>query len=455
MSDIIAKTFYYDGHYYVYDANLNILCEIKKEHYLTINRFMKTGFPPVEIINEMSEFEKDILMLKTRGMFASDIISDVKNPYDEYIDNLLEGAINDITLQVTRKCNFDCRYCLYAGEEGIERTHEKRSMSLDVAYKCVDFLYEHSYDSKKLSISFYGGEPLINFELIKNIVEYCDKTFYTKLVHYSLTTNGSLINKEIIEFFKEHDFDISISLDGPQKVQDIHRRFRETYEGTYERVYRNVMMIKDKYYDYFRNHITFVPVVIDDENFETVTDFYKQIGIEYKQIIPIKANLNGIDYRLSNRDKIHNSSLKFIDLDSTGINDNVFKNMNTLYNNRKPLPKIWHHNGQCIPGVHRLFVDCDGIFYPCEKILENPTMRIGSIWNGFDIPNIKSMLSIGKLTENRCKKCWAVRFCEICAALCIDIDNQSLSSDVKEKVCRVQENNALWFFKKLIKSMRT
>ena len=103
---------------------------------------------------------------------------------------------------------------------------------------------------------------------------------------------------------------------------------------------------------------------------------------------------------------------------------------------QKTLPKKTHPSGPCIPGSHRLFMDVDGNFYPCEKVSESSKlMKIGNINTGFDLNNIKKLLNVGKLNENSCKHCWAIRFCGICACL-VDDGEKGFSKEKKEEFCK-------------------
>jgi uncharacterized protein len=388
-------------------------------------------------------------MLYRRGFFQSNLIDRIENPHSDYIEGLLSGGMNDLVLQVTQKCNFNCRYCLYSGKEEIERTHTNTNMNRDVAFKAVDYLAKHSYDSPTIHISFYGGEPLLNMELIYAVTNYVKTKFFSKRIEFSLTTNGSLLNNEVLSFFEKNDFKVSISLDGPKEVQDKHRRARNGVDGTYLIVYSNLQIIKKTFPDFYKHNLLFLPVIIDDEDYSIVKEYFSEEGIAPDRITPLKANLNGIDYYLS-ASNINNSSLKFTNVDSGGINEPAFENLYRVYKDKTTLPRIWHHNGQCIPGIQRLFVDVDGFFYPCEKIIENEGFRIGSIYDGINYEKAYQFANVGKLSEKECKHCWAMRFCELCISQCIDCESKDISSEVKRRVCESQKEKALWTFKKII-----
>lgn len=447
---MLFKVFVYNNRYFLYDTCQNYLLEIQKEHFVAICHFVHDQLNENKILNELhDDYMLDILRLHNRGFFKNDIIEKVENPHLKYIKGLLDGGINDLVLQVTQRCNFNCRYCLYAGKEQIERTHFSKDMKKSVAFKAVDYLFEHSYDANNIHISFYGGEPLLNLDLIRRVVDYAKDKFALKKISFSLTTNGSLINDECVDFFCRNDFKVSISFDGPMHIQNKHRKTANGIDGTFSIVYSNIRRIKDNNPIFFNNNLFFMPVVIDDEDYQVIKDFFLSENISSDKITPLKANLNGVDYHYSFT-RINNSSLKYTKMDSGNINEQAFNSLYNIYKNKSKISNIWHHNGQCIPGVQRLFVDVDGSFYPCEKIIENPAFRIGSLFDGIKIETVEKMTNIGQLTEDDCKQCWALRFCELCISQCLDCDNNCITRDAKIRACKSQREKALWMLKNII-----
>lgn len=139
-------------------------------------------------------------------------------------------------------------------------------MSLDTAKKSIDFLSNHSIDAKEIGIGFYGGEPLIEFELIKEIVAYAKEVFTGKPILFSMTTNGSLLNEEIIKFLKENGFNLMISLDGPKEVNDQNRIFPDG-SGTFDVVMNNIKLIA-KLYPTYANELSISMVMDPRKDFD-------------------------------------------------------------------------------------------------------------------------------------------------------------------------------------------
>lgn len=436
----IYNIFKHNDNYYFYDTYTNSLLNITKKLYEELVVLKNIGWKNyIQTRNQSSEYDA-ILKLHKRDMLKCNFITDIRHPETDIVTDMLNRSINDLVLQVTRSCNFMCRYCLYASTSNVERTHENINMDFQTAKGAIDFLFEHSCDSTSINISFYGGEPLLNFDLIKEVVEYANSIFKTKKLSYSMTINASLLTDTIIQFIVKHSFNIAISLDGPKDIQNAHRRFKTTGSETYQIVINNINKLKKMNAQYFDTCVTFLPVIIDDEDFEKVKKYYKNMGISDDKIKPLRANLNGIDYILSEVQLSRKKNEEQLDQEfELGSYTNFLAKLMA----KNKLPSTWHHNGQCVPGVQRLFVDTFGLFFPCEKITEDKAYSIGSINTGFDNKRVKEFLNIGSLSENQCKHCWAMRFCEMCISACLDIDCNKLTQARKLYSCLQQKESAL------------
>lgn len=135
-------------------------------------------------------------------------------------------------------------------------------------------MLKRSRDAKLVSIGFYGGEPLLEFELIKQIVEYAERVFVGKYLKFTMTTNCSLINDEITDFLYLHSFNILISLDGPKNLHDSKRIFAVNGCGTFDVIMEKLKLIKCKYPDYYKKNITFNTVVDPSNEFDCINQIY-------------------------------------------------------------------------------------------------------------------------------------------------------------------------------------
>lgn len=441
----IAKLFKKEDQYYLYDTNLNNIYVIKNELYVELAIIMNIGLKEYLTNYENSKLYNDVLSLLEKGFLKSNIIVEIEHPETYYIDSLIERGISDITLQVTKNCNFSCRYCAFANDNNIGRVHQNTKMSVKVAKDAIDFLFKHSQDVHELTIAFYGGEPMLNFELIKEVVEYANSKFFTKKIKYLMTTNASILNDEMLALLVKNNFEISISLDGPKNIQNRHRKFFQTGKGTFDIVYNNLMKIKNKNSDFFYNNLFFLPVAFQDEDENQILDFFDLLGIDRNRVKRVIADLKGVDY-------LHNYQIDNIEkvVEKNSINVELDERYLNVYNDKSQLPEKWHHNGPCVPGMQRLFVNVDGVLHLCEKSMEDDYLSIGDIYDGFNINKIKKFMNIGKITENECKRCWAMRFCNICLMFCNDVEQKAITYEKKILACEQIKKDTLSFFKRKI-----
>ena len=170
MSDtsIIMHRFEKDNRYYVYDTGTNSIFEVTKDIYKDLCVLERLG---VEEFKRQYESSKLMFLFK-KGYLCHTPTLNICHPHYDLIDSLIDNRLSHLVLQITRDCNFNCRYCGFSGDGKYRRKHSTNYMNQEVAQKAVNYFFEHSTNSNKVSICFYGGEPLLNFELIKYIVKY-------------------------------------------------------------------------------------------------------------------------------------------------------------------------------------------------------------------------------------------------------------------------------------------
>lgn len=307
-------------------------------------------------------------------------------------------------------------------------------MSRETAFKAVDFLMDHSMDRKAIHLGFYGGEPLLEIDLIREIINYIEKEYEGKEVTFGITTNATLLSDEITDYLVEKKFDILVSLDGPKEYQNEQRCF-VSGEGSFDIVFENLRRFSVRYPEYFsRTRINaVVPPQRDVKkilNFFGESDFFKNLAIGISNVSDV-GNKEAIEYDesfdqtiLIECTKIFLYGLNYLKREDinpaflTAMGDLAYT-YKLLMNSGK-LPEISHPGGPCTPGVRRVFVDVSGRFFPCERVGESEQMQIGSLENGFDESKIKKILNVGVLTEKQCKDCWAFSMCIQCIVLSLE-----------------------------------
>lgn len=434
------------GGYYIYDVNTNAILRTRKSVYDLLNKQMRED---TKETNEDSEDYRLICKMKEDGFLSPSKIKEVVHSGSELLPYILNNRLNTITLQVTQQCNLRCEYCIYSGSY-TNRQHSDKLMSFDTAKKGIDFLIKHSRDSKSLNIGFYGGEPLLVFDIVRKCIEYAEEEIEGKKLSYSVTTNGTIINEDMIQFLESHDVNLMISLDGPKEIHDSNRKFTVNGKGTFDKIMENVEKIKRRFPEYFQR-ISFNAVIDPENDYNCTNEFFVSYDVikdsfinssvindDYlkgERHIPMdfieKRDYEVFKLLLSKIDKLDEKyvsklSLQYFDT----IRTNMYENRNQL----KSIPEKGHHGGPCIPGGQRLFIDINGNFFPCERVSESSeVMKVGHVDEGFYLDKVDSLLNVGRLTEDKCKNCWAFRFCTLCAAAADDL--KELSAQRKMSRC--------------------
>jgi uncharacterized protein len=443
--------FFVHGKYYMYDVNKNTILEIS-------NRIYNLLYNNSNIKSE--EDNKVINTLVKDGFISNNKVKEIRHAEDSYLSYLYECKLHAISLQVTQQCNLRCQYCSFSGSYK-HREHSNKSMGLDVAKKAIDFLINRSSESRELRVGFYGGEPLLEFDMIKECVKYAGEMADGKKISFGMTSNATLINEKVIEFFVETDLDLIISLDGPRQIHDVNRRFAFNNCGTFDKVMKNIQQIKNSYPEYFLKKVKFNAVIDPQNDFKCtsefftndeevkdlytmssiITDVYSKEPKSYSEDFEIKMNYEIFKVLLH---RLRRLNVRYI----SKISRTYFNDYTKLNERLMPTEKLndkYHHGGPCIPGIQRLFIDTNGNLFPCERVSEkSEVMKIGNLDKGFDLDRVKKILNIGKLTEEKCKNCWAIRHCSLCAAHADNIDD--FSADLKGSQCeRVRKSTESLF----------
>lgn len=419
-TDIFIHLFKTLHSYYFYDVNKNAIVKINESIYESLDK------------GENRYEEANIKKLKERGFLEEiEMPVEILHPLTDKIDSYLQNNLSLLILQITQNCNLRCKYCIYSGSY-TNRVHTNKRMRFETVQKAVDFYYEHSKNTEIASISFYGGEPLLEFQLIKDTVNYCRKKFNGKQLNFNMTTNATLFTPEIMDFLAKNKINLTISLDGPQKIHDQGRVFADNKKGTFKKIIKNLEEFQHRYPDYV-DTISFNAVFDEGNNFKDSSDFFsfeffKKATVTFTTV----SNRDSKEARdIQEEFTIHYKYELFKmflhclkRLEKEDVSKLMFVHMNRLKNSvhehlRKPFlfEGKTHPSGPCVPGMNRLFVTVDGEFFPCERVSEkNTVFNIGNLEKGFEKEKVKELLNIGRYTKKQCSLCWAMGYCDSCMA---------------------------------------
>ncbi|SLM86977.1 radical SAM protein [Vagococcus fluvialis] len=436
---------------YLYDTNTNKIIQISENICTKIN-------------NKDFSNSSEISILLKEGLLKENTVKKIIHPETRNLEHHLNSGMNQLILQITQECNLRCSYCPYSCDLNSQRSHTNKRMSWDVAKKSIDFFYSHSKSTDEVVISFYGGEPILNFKLMEKCVEYAKFVFLGKNINFNITSNGTIWNKKIMAFLVENDFSITLSLDGPKKIHDKHRTFKNG-KGSFDLIMKYLSDAISEHGKTLINKLSINMVMDPSNDFDEINNLFKN-----KLLKDINLRAEVIDDDFSEEKNIYSDDFiekiryhEFLSIinyfhlvkiqDTSKITEYTPLLIETDYErfllNYDKLDENFSPSGPCIPGQRRLFVDVNGEFFPCERISENNDfMNIGNLSEGMNMCKSSRILNIATLTENECKNCWAFRLCNHCVKLCDD--NGVISREKKLAQCYDTKNGAYSIIKNAI-----
>lgn len=364
-----------------------------------------------------------------------------------------QSCMSHLVIQITQRCNLSCEYCPYAQSGHLFRTHSSKTITLELAKKGIDFIGQHSADDNHIALAFYGGEPLLEYALLKRIVAYSHIALVDKEVTYSMTTNGTLLNEEIILFLAEHNFALTISLDGDKDRNDRYRKFSNSSHSVFDTVTAKISLIKKIAHNLY-NSLSFSVVTDQGQSIQPVDAYFSQHYPSHVcRLSAISPDGLDNDFGYSNkyiRDLLYSefiSKLSIIkgDIDSLSHFDKQTKNALSLAISRLfPYPPINENTrsaGMCEIGIHKLFMDVDGNFFPCEKINErNCSNIIGNVTDGLNFDSIRKCIDKETILPY-CYGCFAYRLCQMCLAHYSSHNKSDEVSLAKANYCKSVRTN--------------
>lgn len=440
---------HHDSLYYLYNCANKEIQPCSKQEYNTCLDYLQ-----LEGENNSSE-KKDVNDLS----FAAD------NKFEkfQYSDVTKEMAlrslsnVDHITLELTEKCNMQCVYCCYGKLYKDERSHVVSSKNSIVNnLRTLLDLRRNSNNLSDLRISFYGGEPLLYFDVIKECVELSRNILPDVNLSFGMTTNGLLL-KKYIDFLVANKFSILISLDGNRR----NNEYRILKDGTasFNQVVNNVEYIFKKHPDYFINCVNFSTVLHNKSNILEALDFFshwKKIP-HFSLVTTSNAqNKDAFFNALTERKEYSKDELAIIEKNYPDV-------FSSFHLNKSLIISKWQNDGiencspvfedkrlypgkSCFLFSNRVFVTLDGTLYPCEKISRK--FKFGKLKEGVitiykkRINNYYS--SIQKLFDKNCLKCYKRYSCSSCFF--------AEEEDIKNRICFCDHSKAIEGIKKQIEN---
>jgi len=332
-------------------------------------------------------------------------------------------------------------------------------MNWEVARRAIDYLKEHSLCSKNVAISFYGGEPLVNFPLIEECVTYARSILSDKPLTFSISTNGTLVTSKIAEFFHKNSFQVLLSIDGPREIHDGYRKDFNG-NGSFDHALKGLRCLFDAYGDESTGKIHLNMVYSppwSSQRLDRIAELWEEVSwlpkemklhISYPtpgSILPGMYSNSGDDEDKSlqewSYEKFYDEFIGkgFSNAVASSVTEPRIAGLVKRSVCQEPMDQ-YSLNGCCIPGVRRLYVTVDGTFHVCERI-NHTAPTIGNVYSGIDIEVIRKIYldEYTKAIFPFCSNCWAVELCKSCY---MDIfSNGKLDFKNREHYCPAEKKS--------------
>lgn len=413
----MVHVFQVKGHWYLFDTGSSSLHECDEKGALLMREKLGEKVDVSHITEkERAEYEEDFAELEREGLLFKE---------EEKTAPVKSKEVKALCLHICHDCNLRCRYCF--ADEGAY--HSRREfMSLETAKKAIDFLIENSGNRRILETDFFGGEPLLNFDVVKETVYYAKEQAAKrgKKFLFTLTTNGLLLKDDIADFLNREMENVVLSLDGRKEVHDAVRKTANG-KGSFDLVIENlknfVKIRGDKHYyvrgtftaknlDFSKDvlfladngfdSISMEPVVTDIPDLAITKEMLPRIGQEY--------------------DALCDAYLEYM---AKGKGFNFFHFNVDLEGG----PCLAKRVSACGAGNEYFSVVPNGDIYPCHQFAGDPAFRMGSVYEGKLDEKIRSKFRDSCLfTRKKCENCFA-KF--ICSGGC-NANNYHFNGDINE-----------------------
>ena len=401
------------GNYFILDVNTGAVHVVDELVY--------------DILDDSSLKSKEEVLTNLKGKYEESVIGEAYDEIEELVkegilysgdqyEEIAHGSMDDrdyikaVCLNIIHGCNLRCKYCF--ADEGEYHGH-KGVMDIDTAKKAIDYVVKRSGPRRNIEIDLFGGEPTMIMDTIKEIIAYAreHEKEWKKNIRFTMTTNATLLNDEMMEFMDKEMGNIILSLDGRKEVND-NVRIKVDGSGSYDDIFPNIKKMIDKRTE---GKMYFVRGTFTRAN----TDFYEDVkamvneGFREISIEPVVLE-NG-----------HPLALREEDLPT------IFDNYDKLYEEMRRRKvegdefKFYHFNidlqgGACVykrisgcgAGFEYVAITPQGEVYPCHQFVGKEEYKLGSIWDDtYDAELGKKFKKAHIYNKPKCKDCWARFYC--------------------------------------------
>ena len=375
--------------------------KLPEEAVMLVKERLSGRYPDTEVAEVLEDIQE---LIDMEQLFTEDI-------YKEYVADFKKRktVVKALCLHIAHDCNLACRYCF--AEEG--EYHGRRAlMSYEVGKKALDFLIANSGNREHLEVDFFGGEPLMNWDVVKRLVEYgrSQEKEHNKKFRFTLTTNGVLLNDEIMEFCNKEMSNVVLSLDGRKEVNDCMRPFRGG-KGSYDLIVPKFQ----KFAELRGDKDYFVRGTFTNKNLDFGEDVlhYADLGFKKMSMEPVVAEPTE-DYAIREEDlpqilaEYDRLAAEYVKRHKEGRGFTFFHFMVDL----KQGPCVAKRLSGCGSGTEYLAVTPWGDLYPCHQFVGKEEFLLGNVDTGVTNTAIRDEFKLCNVyAKEKCKDCFARFYC--------------------------------------------
>ncbi|WP_349945608.1 radical SAM protein [Lacrimispora sp. BS-2] len=440
LKELKSNKFFVDNYHFSHNG-INILLDVNnsdfysvEDVYCDIADYLSDAGTTAEEIQdkyENKQIQEALENLKTFGFICEE-----EPKYKEIAIEQDKEVIN-LVVNVSHNCNLRCRYCFAASGS---YNGERDIMSQEMADKTLNWFVNQAKTSKVLNINLFGGEPLTNIPLVKYMVKRCKEleVEYDKKIYIVISTNGTILNDELVQLIKENDIGLQISIDGDKEIHDANRPAANG-QSSYDMLEKNVKVLLNEV-----DNSGLIPRATVAKGITDVTRIVNHMldDLHFKcvALTPALGSYEETSYRQEDLDEYFKKydvlAETFLEKLRNGEEYNIYPFVSEVDAVSKGIRRIYG----CGSGLGFASVDIKGNIYPCMRFIGNEDYIIGHVKTSF---NDKRHMFFDRTVYNRtkCKDCWARHLCGgACVAIQVECGETLQSSN--PMVCQVAKRMA-------------
>jgi uncharacterized protein len=330
--------------------------------------------------------------------------------YSRVTEKNEQSYIKAMCLNIAHDCNLKCKYCF--ASEG-EYHGERKLMSLEVGKKAIDFVIKNSGNRHNIEVDLFGGEPLMNFEMVKALISYAreEEKAHNKNIRFAITTNATLLNKENIDYIDKNMGNVVLSIDGRQQVND-NIRTRYDGSGTYNDIMPKIKSMVEKRQNgkqyYVRGTFTKENLDFYNDVIALVNEGLKEVSIEpvvLQEDHPLALTKDALPVIFEQYDKLTDEII------SRRGTKGEFKFYHFAIDINGG-PCIYKRISGCGAGHEYIAVTPEGDIYPCHQFVGSDEFKMGNVFEGtIDLKLTETFKNANIYNKPKCMDCWARFFC--------------------------------------------